>query len=120
MKYTQCFLFGAIGLASLLVFSCTVDPPYTAVTEPDLVKMPPFQATVVRVVNGNVDMGSNLVGGIWVAAYFKVANGSRVCIGGPSTSADLVAFIRSLSKGQTCTLPDAFVAFQKSHPGRRE
>jgi hypothetical protein len=120
MKYAKCCLLCAIGLAGLLASSCTVDPPYTTVAESDLVKMPPFQVTVVRIEDGNVSKGGNLVGGNWIAGYFKTANGNRVCIGGPSGSAGLVAFIRSLSKGQKCTLPDAFLAFQKLHPGKRE
>ncbi len=120
MNRTKCSLLCAIGLAALLASSCTVDPPYTAVTESDLVKMPPFQVTVVRIEDGNVAKGGNLVGGNWVAGYFKAANGNRICVGGPSASAGLVAFIRSLSKGQTCTLPDAFLAFQKLSPGKRE
>lgn len=81
--------------------------------------MPPFQATVKRCENGNVATGGNLIDGNWIAGYFVAADGRRVCIGGPSASAEMVAFIRSLHKGQICTLPDAFISFQKSQAGKK-
>ena len=111
-------VFGAVrffkGRAAAAVY-----PSYTAISQSDLIKMPPFQATVKRCDNGNVATGGNLIDGNWIAGYFTAAAGRRVCIGGPSASAEMIAFIRSLHKGQTCTLPDAFISFQKSHAGKK-
>jgi len=119
MKLITASLLCAIGLITFLVTSCSVDPPYTAISQPALIKMPPFRATVKMRENGNVATGGNLIDGNWTAGYFVAADGRRVCIGGPSASAEMVAFIRSLNKGQTCILPDAFISFQKSQEGKK-
>jgi hypothetical protein len=102
----------------LLAASCRVEAPYTAVAEGDLLRMPSFQATVQTCENGHLAAGGNLADANWVAAYFTTADGKRICLGGPGASADLVAFMRSLRKGQTCALPDAFISFQKSKAGK--
>lgn len=104
----------------MLAASCKVkvDPPYTAVSEADLLRMPSFQATVHRIENGNIAGGGNLVDGNWFAAYFTTADGKRMTIGGPNASTNMSAFVRSLRKGQTCALPDAFITFQKSRAGK--
>ena len=82
--------------------------------------MPSFQATLQRSENGNVVKGGNFIDGNWVAAYFSGTNGSRICLGGPSASGEMVAFLRSLKKGQTYTLPDVFVAFQKAQANNKQ
>ena len=120
MKHITRSLLSTIGLVALLASSCTVDPPYTAVSQADLVKMPTCQATVLRVENGNLLTGGNQVDANWVAAYFKTSDGRRITIGGPSASVEMIAFIRSLQKRQTCALPDTFIAFQKSQAGRKQ
>jgi hypothetical protein len=120
MKNITPSLLCAIGLITFLVTSCTVDPPSMMVSQPDLIKMPPFQATVLRVENGNLLTGGNQVDANWVAANFKTADGRRITIGGPSASVEMIAFIRSLQKRQTFTLPDSFIAFQKSQAGRKQ
>ena len=120
MKHSTASLLCAIGLIASLASSCTVDPPYTAVSQPDLVKMPSFQATVLRVENGNLLTGGNQVDANWVSANFRTADGRRITVGGPSASVEMIAFIRSLQKRQTCTMPDAFTAFQKSQAGRKQ
>ena len=120
MKHITPSLLCAIGLIAFLAVSCTVDPPTTMVSQPDLIKMPPFQATVLRVENGNLLSGGTQVDANCVAATFKTADGRRITIGGPSASGEMIAFIRLLQKRQTCTLPDAFVAFQKSQAGGKQ
>jgi hypothetical protein len=90
------------------------------VSQPDLIKMPPFQATVLRVENGNLLSGGTQVDANFVAATLKTADGRRITIGGPSASGEMIAFIQSLQKRQTCTLPDAFTAFQKPRAGRKQ
>jgi hypothetical protein len=120
MKYIAPSLLCAIGLIAFLAVSCTVDPPSTMVSQPDLIKMPPFQATVLRVENGNLLSGGNQVDANCAAATITTADGRRITIGGTSASVEMIAFIRSLHKRQTCMLPDAFTAFQKSQAGRKQ
>ena len=122
LKNTTSSLLCAIALIALMATSCTVtvDPPATALSEPDLVKTPSFQATVLRVENGNVATGDNQVGANFVAATLVTTNGSRICIGGPSASSEMVAFIRALRKRQICILPEAFIAFQKSQTEKKQ
>jgi len=118
MNRTRLWLLTSIAFILLLAASCKVDPPYAAVSEADLLRMPSFQATVHRTENGNIAVGGNLVDANWFAAYFTTADGKWIVIGGPNASADMIAFVRTLRKGQTCALPDAFITFQKSRAGK--
>ena len=115
-------LLCAIALIALMATSCsvTVDPPATAMSQADLVKTPSFQATVVRVENGNAATGGNQVDACFVAAILATTNGSRICIGGPNASPEMIAFVRGLHKRQVCTLPEAFIASQKSQAQKKQ
>jgi hypothetical protein len=121
MKLITPSLLCAVGLTTLLTISCsvTVDPPATKVSQADLLKMPSFQATVLRVENGNVVAGGNQLDANNLAATLVTTNGRRIFIGGPQASAEMNAFVRSLQKQQVCTLPDAFVSFQNSQAGKK-
>jgi hypothetical protein len=78
------------------------------IQQAELERTPSFQATVQMREAGDV-----------FAAYFKTADGKDICIGGPQASVEMIGFIKSLHKGQTCALPDEFVAFQKAQAGKK-
>ena len=121
MKSIVLPLLCGIALISIMATSCSVtyDPPAIVILQTDLVKMPSFLATVVRIENGNVVNGGNQVDANFVAATLTTTNGGRICIGGPNASPEMVAFIRGLHKRQICMLPEAFIAFQKSQTEKK-
>jgi len=95
---------------ALFAGSCTRknSPNYTMIQQTDLERTAPFQATVEMRETGDV-----------AAAYFRTAAGTHICIGGPKSSVEMAGFIQSLHKGETCTLPDAFISFQKSRAEKK-
>ncbi len=53
------------------------------------------------------------------SSYFSTADGRWFGIGDPSSGAQISQFIWSLKDGETCRLPDAFLAYQKANRDER-